>query len=199
MNFKNYLFLFAFLIFLISISDDVKAQQGAGKIVIEHISTSPGAYRADSKPGANPEVRNEDRKPTMDDILDGKKKGKKVTIIIDPSVADPGISHAAIVVSINATPRNGTNPDNETTLIYDCVVYDPTTNKSYNSSLVSINNTNSTAYIDWDGWRGVRELVMVYKTYVLPKGPRGTILHKPGQYGFLPLVRFQEIFLPKFH
>ncbi len=198
MSFKKYFFFFALLIILVSFSEDVKAQHG-GKIVIEHISTSPGAYRSDSKPGPNVEVRDQDRKPTMDDIIDGKKKGKKVTIIIDPSAANPSVSHAAIVVSINTTARNGTNPDNQTTLIYDCVVYDPTTNKSYNSSLVSINNTNSTAYIDWDGWRSVRELVMVYKTHAPPKGPRGNILYKPGQYGFLPLARLQEIFLPKFH
>lgn len=198
MNFKNYLLIFAFLSICVLISDDVFAQQ-SDKIIIEHISTSPAAYRTDSKPGANPEVRNEDRKPTMDDIIDGKKKGKKVTIIIDPTVANPRTSHAAIVVSINTTPRNGTNPDNQTTLIYDCVIYDPTTNKTYNSSLVSINNTNSTAYIDWDGWRGVRELVMVYKTHAPPTKTRGALLYKQWQFEFLPLLRFQKILLPKFH
>ncbi len=197
MNFKNYLLVFAFLSILVLISEDVQAQQ-SGKIVIEHISTSSPAYRADSKPGANPEVRNEDRKPTMDDIIDGKKKGKKVTIIIEPTAANPRTSHAAIVVSINTTPRNGTNPNNQTTFIYDCVIYDPTTNKTYNSSLVSINNTNSTAYIDWDGWRGVMELVMVYKTHAPPTRTRGTLLYKPGQFEFLPLLNSRKV-LPRLY
>ncbi|MGV8131314.1 MAG: hypothetical protein ACP5N7_04415 [Candidatus Pacearchaeota archaeon] len=197
MSFKKGFFLLVLLVVLFSLSDNVSAQQ-ASKITIEHISTSSAAYRSDAKPGPNVEVVNVDRKPTMDDIITGKKKGKKVTIIIDPSAANPRVSHAAIVVSLNITPRNGTNPNNETTLIYDCIVYDPTTNKSYNTSLVTINNSNSTAYIDWDGWRGVRELVMVYKSHAPPTKTRGTLLHKPTHFEFLPLLGTRK-FLPKFN
>lgn len=188
MNKIKIILLFVFISFL-AFASNVNAQP----ITIHHID--PWANdNVDSKPGSGVNVVNEDRDPTLLDVLDAMKKKRKVTLYLAPSA---GATHswAVRVVGVNLTSYNDTNWTKNF-----MVLYDPTSHAYINTTGAVIgNSTNSTGYVYAGGeWRKILGVTMVYKT---PKPGSGLFHVKPGHYGLLPLMRFRDLSLalPKFH
>lgn len=188
MNKINLILAFAFLIVLL-FATGVSAQS----YTIHHIDRWAND-NADSKPGSGVKVVNEDRDPTLLDVLEGMKKKRKITIYLEPSNGTH--SWALRVVGVNLTSYNDTNWTKNF-----MVLYDPTSHAYVNTTGAVIgNDTNSTGYVYAGGeWRKIIGVTMVYQT---PKPGKGLLLDsKPRHYAFLPFVRFKDLFLalPKFH
>lgn len=193
---KFFVFLFFLSILVISFNH-VSAQQKP-QITVTVISASIHNMGPDS---TDPDVgtNNELREPKADDVIDAMKKKKQVTVVVWQNNGTKRWAHAVRVRAINVAVRNETDPStNQTTYYYDARIYDPTSNATYNRSFAYVvynSTTNSSLYLDWNGWSIVRDVVTVSST---PQKGRGLLHQQPGQFGFLPLLGTRK-FLPKFN
>ncbi len=186
---------FIFLVFLalIILSFDQASAQQKPQVTVTVISGSTHNMGPDS---TDPDVgtNNELREPRAEDVVDAMKKKKQVTVVIWQNNGTKRWAHAVRVRAINVAVRNETDPStNQTTYYYDARIYDPTSNATYNRSFAYVvynSTTNSSLYLDWNGWSVVRDVVTVSSS---PQKGKGLLYQKIEQFGFLPLLNSRKV------
>ncbi|MBS3083458.1 hypothetical protein J4423_01495 [Candidatus Pacearchaeota archaeon] len=187
MNKNNLIFLAFCLFFVALLLSPVNAQRA--KYTVHHIDPWTND-NVDSKPGSGVNIVNEDRNPTLADIINGMAARRKMAITLAPG-NNSSHSWAVRVVEINLTSYFTNDSENNWTNNF-VVIYDPTSHAYYNTTLSAIgNSTNSTAYVFLAGqWIKVIAITMIYKTPPKPGWINSVIR---ADYLTLPLVEFRKI------
>ena len=182
MNKTNLILLVACLFFVVLFASEVRAQQ----YTIHHIDPWTND-NVDSKPNSGVKVVNEDRSPTLQDIIDGMRKKRKVTAVLAPD-GNSTHSWAVRVVGMNLTSYLTTNGSRNWTNNF-IVLYDPVSHAYVNTTVATMgNNVNNTAYIYVAGeWRGVIALTMIYKSLIKTGGP---VYARPIYFEFISLFGY---------
>jgi exopolysaccharide biosynthesis protein len=160
------------------------------QVVMETISSLAQIMGPDDSGDRDVRTINTLRDPTIEDIVDAMKKKKQVTIVIWQQNNTSKWAHALRVRAINITSFNTTNDDNETVIQYNAKVYDPTTNKTYETNFAYVFNKPDKGYVNWNGWAAIRDVVTLYKVKKAPF-PRAPKMIQP--YGYLDILSFYKL------
>lgn len=190
--------LFVFVLVVSSVyAQPTGGSSGGPSVTITTITTSDSRDFGPMSRDPKVKTKEEDREPKPEDVINALKDKAQVAITVPQANETARWAHTMRVRAVNLTTYNSTNEDNKTVYYNDILVYDPTTGNNYTTQMASIEG-DSKGYVLWYGWVHLRTVVIIKAHAPAPK-PRGTLLYKPGQYGFLPLTKLSELFLPKFH
>ena len=169
---KNKLILIVFCLFFITLFSIQVNAQSSVRYTIHNIDQWSND-NVDTKPNSAVKIINEDRSPTLADIIDGMVKKRKITIILAP-VNNSNHSWAVRVVAINLTSYLVNNSENKSYINNYIEIYDPSSHAYRNTTVATTTNSaNSTAYVFLAGqWIEVIAITMIYKSAYIPN-PKG--------------------------
>lgn len=193
------IFILSVFIFILFVANAYAQSAGGPKVTMTVISAGSHSFGPASPDPSKVKVEEEVRDPTAKDLIEGIKSKAQVAITIPQANETTRWAHSLRVRAVNLTVYNGTNEENETVYYNDLRVYDPTTGKNYTTQLAYIANQPGKAYINWNGWVPIRDLIMVKVNFPIKPGRGLFNLKQQPNYGFLPIARFQELLFPKFH
>ncbi|MBM3232345.1 hypothetical protein FJZ21_03145 [Candidatus Pacearchaeota archaeon] len=196
----NKLFIFSVFIFALIFVSNVYAQPTGGpSVTITVISSNSHSFGPSSPDPNKVKMEEEVRDPTASDIINGIKNKSQVSVVVPQKNGTASWSHMMRVRAVNLTTYNGTNENNETVYYNDVKIYDPADGKNYTTQLTYISSDPNKAYIYYNGWVQIRDVVII-KAHVPPKSG-GLLFSKIKQFSFLLLIRSEDMYFrfSKFH